>query len=85
MVSLDTAEKNAEFAASLDASLPVLSDPNGSTAKEYGVLALGGLYSRRWTFYIDEAGLIRGIDKDVSPETAGSDMIRKLEELGFEK
>ena len=86
MVSLDDAEKNAEFAASLGAArLPVLSDPKGVTAKEYGVLALGGLYARRWTFYIDDAGLIREIDKDVAPRTAGADILRKLEALGFAK
>ncbi|MBC8188043.1 MAG: redoxin domain-containing protein, partial [Proteobacteria bacterium] len=31
-VSLDSPEKNAEFAASMGASLPVVSDPDGETA-----------------------------------------------------
>jgi peroxiredoxin Q/BCP len=85
MVSLDEPDKNAEFAASLGAALPVISDPEGGVAREYGVLALGGFYARRWTFYIDVEGRIRAIDKDVSPETAGADMVRKLGELGFAK
>ena len=85
MVSLDEADKNAEFAASLGASLPVISDPEGKVAREYGVLALGGFYARRWTFYIDIEGRIRAIDKSVSPASAGADMVRKLEELGFSK
>lgn len=86
MVSLDDAEKNAAFAASLEAStIPVVSDPKGRAAKEYGVLALGGLYARRWTFYIDPDGRIAEVDKAVSPETAGEDMLRKLETLGFPK
>ncbi len=84
-MSLDSAEKNAEFAASLDAKLPVLSDPKGVTAKRYGVLALGGLYSKRWTFYIDAAGIIREIDKEVNPASAGQDIVEKLAALGFPK
>ena len=85
MVSLDDPDKNAAFAASLGALLPVVSDPKGIVAKQYGVLALGGLYARRWTFYIDVEGRVRAIDKKVSPASAGVDMLRKLEELGFPK
>ena len=83
MVSLDDADRNQAFADSLGADLPVLSDPDGRVAKDYGVLALGGLYARRWTFYIDRAGVIRKIDQNVSPDTAGADLVRTLEELGF--
>lgn len=82
-MSLDTPEKNAEFAASMGAGLPVVSDPKGKVAREFGVIALGGLYSRRWTFYIDGAGILRAIDKEVRPETAGADIVKKLGELGF--
>lgn len=83
MVSLDDADRNRAFAASLGADLPVLSDPDGRVAKDYGVLALGGLYARRWTFYIDRTGVIRKIDQEVSTETAGADVIRTLQELDF--
>jgi peroxiredoxin Q/BCP len=85
MVSLDEPAKNKAFADSLDASQVLLSDPTGSTAKAYGVTALGGLYARRWTFYIDAEGTIREIDKQVDVETAGQDIARKLGELGFPK
>ena len=84
-MSLDSAEKNAEFAASLATQIPVLSDPKGETARRYGVLGFGGLYSNRWTFYIDEEGKLVEIDKDVRPATAGQDIVRKLEALGFAK
>jgi len=84
-VSLDSPEKNAEFAASLDAAIPVVSDPDGATAKRYGVLGFGGLYSNRWTFYIDASGSLREIDKNVSPETAGQDILKRLSALGFAK
>ncbi len=82
-VSLDTPEKNAEFARSMSAKWPVVSDPKGEVAKRFGVLGLGGFYSKRWTFYIDAEGILRAIDKEVDPATAGADIVRKLGELGF--
>lgn len=84
-MSLDSAEKNAEFAASMKTQIPVLSDPKGETAARYGVIGFGGLYSKRWTFYIDASGTIRAIDKDVNPASAGQDIVAKLESLGFAK
>ena len=85
MVSLDDPEKNQEFAEGLGAKHVLLSDPTGETAKAYGVSALGGLFAKRWTFYIDRDGVIRAIDKSVSTSTAGQDIARKLGELGFPK
>jgi peroxiredoxin len=60
MVSLDDAEKNRAFAEGLNAKHVVLSDPLKEAADSYGVLALAGLYARRWTFYIDEDGSLMG-------------------------
>ncbi len=83
MVSLDEPERNREFAESLDASHVLLSDPSGATARAYGVTDDERRYARRWTFYIDREGVIREIDRDVSVETAGQDVARKLSLLGF--
>ncbi len=66
-VSLDSPEKNAEFALSLGTEIPVLSDPKGETARRYGVLKLGGLYANRWIFYVGSDGRLLEIDKDVRP------------------
>jgi thioredoxin-dependent peroxiredoxin len=85
MVSLDSAEKNAEFAKSLEARHVLLSDPTGETAAAYGVSGLGGFFAKRWTFYIGEDGSIRAIDKDVKTASAGQDIARKLGELGYPK
>jgi len=85
MVSLDDADKNREFAQALEARHVLLSDPLGEAARAYGVTALGGLYARRWTFYIDAQGVIREIDKNVDTATAGQDIARTLERLGFPK
>lgn len=83
MVSLDTPEKNAEFAESLDAGFPVISDTTGDAARAYGVLVEGRPYPMRWTYYIDPDGIVRKIDQKVNPETAGADTVRTLEALGF--
>jgi peroxiredoxin Q/BCP len=85
MVSLDDPEKNKEFAESLGAKHVLLSDPSGEAAKAYGVSGFGGLFAKRWTFYIDASGVIRAIDKDVSTETAGQDIAKKLGELAIPK
>ena len=71
MVSVDSPERNQEFADSVGAGFPVISDPDKSVAASYGVMGVGGLYTKRWTFYIDPDGVIRKIDKDVNPSTAG--------------
>ena len=85
MVSLDDAEKNREFAESLGAKHVLLSDPTGEVAKAYGVAGFGGLFAKRWTFYIDHEGVIRKIDKNVSTATAGQDIARTLAALATPK
>jgi peroxiredoxin Q/BCP len=85
MVSLDTPEKNREFAKSLEAKHVLLSDPSGEVAKAYGVTGFAGHFAKRWTFYIDASGTILEIDRAVVPASAGQDIARKLGELGFPK
>ena len=84
-MSLDDPAKNAEFARELGAKHVLLSDNSAAAAKRYGVLGLGGLYAKRWTFYIGKDGRIAAIDKDVNVKSAGQDIARKLGELGFKK
>jgi peroxiredoxin Q/BCP len=83
MVSLDSPERNRDFAESLESKLVLLSDPSGKVAKAYGVAGIRGLFAKRWTFYIDREGIVRHVDKDVRVETAGQDIARRLGELGF--
>jgi peroxiredoxin Q/BCP len=83
MVSLDSAEKNQDFAESLDANFPLLSDPGKEVARAYGVLGTLRLFAKRRTFYIDRQGVIRHVEKDVDTATHGAQMVRSLEELGF--
>ena len=83
--SVDTVEKNTEFAKSLDLDYPILSDPEKSVASAYGVLNDSGQYARRWTFYINREGKIDKIDKEVKPATSGADLVSNLEALGVPK
>lgn len=78
--SVDSAETNATFAASLGVGYPILSDPGKETARAYGVLSPSG-FASRWTFYIGADGRILDIDKKVSAGSHGSDMVARLTDL----
>jgi peroxiredoxin Q/BCP len=81
MISVDPPDKNKAFAEKHEADFPILSDPEKTVATAYGVLGPSGR-ARRWTFYIGADGKILAIDKQVSPRTAGEDLVKKLTELG---
>lgn len=83
--SVDDAETNKKFAESLDLNYAILSDPDKSVAKSYGVLNDSGKYAQRWTFYIDKDGKIAKIDREVKPATSGADLVGSLIELGLGK
>jgi|TARA_B100000315_G_scaffold198203_1_gene189670 peroxiredoxin Q/BCP len=80
MASTDSIEDNTGFAEKNRASFPILSDVSKDTALSYGVLGGHG-YANRWTFYIDPDGVIVLIDKEVSPRTAGRDLVANLQAL----
>jgi len=80
MASVDSVEKVTAFAAEHHANFPILSDENKEIAGAYGALSPFG-FARRWTFYIDESGIIVHIDKNVDPRTAGPDLAANLERL----
>ena len=83
--SCDDAETNKKFAESLKLDYPILSDPGKETAKAYGVVYEGQANPKRWTFYIDKDGILKFIDKSVTPKSHGADVARKLDELGIAK
>jgi peroxiredoxin Q/BCP len=80
MASVDELEENKGFAAEQKADFPLLSDPDKKTARDYGVLSMGG-WAKRYTFYINSEGRIVEIDKDVKPATSAQDMAAKLQAL----
>ena len=84
-VSTDDADTNKKFAESLSTDYPILSDPDKTVARAYGVLMPGLGFAYRWTYYIGPDGKILDIDKKVKPLTAGSDVAEKLAVLGIAK
>lgn len=80
--SVDTPDQNRKFAESLDLDYPILSDPDKSAAKAYGVLNERGMASR-WTFYIDKDGVVRAIDKKVNTAQAASQLAEKVKALNM--
>lgn len=94
MASVDDAETNKRFAAEHGGGFAVLSDPDKTTAKAYGVIRTDRppeqQFAARFTFYIGPDGKILDIDKGprgtgVGVKTAGEDTVKKLEALGVKK
>ena len=83
MTSVDKPADNKGFAEENHANFPILSDPDTTMSKAYGVYSDKG-YDHRWTFYIDKQGIIRKIDKAVDPRTAGKVLVQNLTALKSE-
>ena len=62
-ISLDSQDRNRNFATETGASFPLLSDTDKQVAKAYGVLSFTRLFANRVTFVIDKDGIIRHIDE----------------------
>jgi peroxiredoxin Q/BCP len=82
--SCDDVETNTKFAESLELDYPILSDPDHTAAKAYGVVTPERQWPFRWTFYIGKDGTILAIDKEVKVGSAGADVAAKLAALGVE-
>jgi peroxiredoxin Q/BCP len=80
--SCDTPALNAEFAHALGLTFPILSDPDRTMARAFGVLTASG-FASRWTFFIAADGRIIHIDKQVRTSSHGSDVVARLMELGI--
>ena len=82
MISVDDPEENKRFAESLDSDFPLLSNPTKEVAEAYGVVTADRALPFRWTFIIGGDGKILKVDREVSPSTAGQDLVAHLTELG---
>ena len=83
--STDPVEKNKAFATKLGVDYPILSDPDGSVAKAYGIYNADRKAAARNTYYIGKDGKILAIDTAVKTASHGSDVAKRLGELGVEK
>jgi len=80
-ISLDSVATQEKFARQHDLGFGLLSDPDGSAASKYQVLAKGSAYAKRVTFVIDPKGKIRAIERSVNVNEHGSDLAELIESL----
>lgn len=84
MVSFDKPEDNKKFAETHNAGFPILSDPERTIGKHYGVQTERGYYNR-WNYFIDKDGKVAKIEKKVRAGKAGEDIVASLTELKVPK
>ena len=80
-ISTNDVKNQAAFAKKQELEFLLLSDPDGSAARKYGVLKKGRPYASRRTFVLDEKGILRHITDKVDVRNHGHDLaelIRKL-------
>ncbi len=82
-ISLDDVESHQEFAEKYSLPFTLLSDKDGDTAKEYGVLKNFGVMkiASRQSFLIDPQGQIVKHYEKVDPETNSTQMLADIEML----
>ena len=83
--SCDSVEKNTDFAKSLELDYPILSDPSGKTADDYGIYNKEKKFSARVTFIIGKDGKIAHIEQKVKSGTHADQLLELLTELKIEK
>ena len=83
-VSLDSADSHSRFADKYGLPFPLLSDPDGETARAYGALwSLGPLrFARRHTVIIVPRGRMAHIYRSVNPDGHSEQVLRELDRLG---
>jgi peroxiredoxin Q/BCP len=79
--SVDTAETNEKFAKELELDYPILSDPEKTAAKAFGVIEPGSDYASRVTFIIGKDGKILDVLRDVDPKIHGHEVADRLSAL----
>ena len=79
--SLDSVADQAAFYEKEGLNFPLLSDPDGSAARKYGVLGEGAKWTQRVTFLIDKKGFLRAIDDEVQVASHGADLVERVKAL----
>jgi peroxiredoxin Q/BCP len=79
-ISTDELARNQEFAKSLDLGFALLSDQDGTVAREYGVLMEGASMAKRTTFVVGKDGKIAFIaeGREAMDPTAAASACSKL-------
>ncbi|MCA8950017.1 MAG: peroxiredoxin [Planctomycetes bacterium] len=80
-ISLDDVASQAKFRREEKLTFHLLSDPDGSVAKKYGVLMTGRPYAARVTFVLDDKGVIRAVTDKVDVAAHGEQLLALLAKL----
>ena len=80
-ISLDDVVTQAKFVKDQELNFPLLSDPDGSVARRYGVLAAGARFPSRITFVIDDEGVVRDVNDKVNVQSHGMDLAELVVQL----
>ena len=80
--SVDEVSTLGAFAAAFELRFPILSDPDRTVARAYGVLGASGL-AGRVTFYIGLDGRITAVDRSGTTATHGASIEETLIRLGI--
>lgn len=79
-LSLDDVSDLAAFAKDQKLEFQLLSDPDGSVARKYGVLSKRG-WAERVTFVLAPDGAVELVDTGVDVSQHGADLVGKLRAL----
>ena len=79
-LSTDSVADLSIFAEEQELNFKLLSDPDGSAAKKYGVMTSRG-FANRITFVLDDKGVLRHIEKKVQVKSHGDDLISVIKKL----
>ncbi len=79
--SLDDVAAQAAFVKKEGLNFPLLSDSDASASGRLGVLMADKPYTNRWTYVIDDKGILRHLDKTVQPKTHGQDLVAKIKAM----
>ena len=85
-ISIDENESHKNFAEKYALPFPILSDKDGKTAKEYGVLRNTGIYKlknivQRTTFLIDKDKKILYVWDKIKVDKHPQEILQKIDEL----
>ncbi len=80
-LSLDDVSELAKFAKKQELNFRLLSDPDGSVAAKYGVMAEKRRYAKRVTFVIDEEGRVALVDEKVDVRKHGDELVESIARL----
>lgn len=80
-VSADAVAAVKAFHLAQGLTFPLLSDPEGTAIRTWGVQRDGSPLARRVTFVVDLEGRVRHVEPDVKPQGHGASLVETVRRL----